>query len=361
MKPAGFRAVVLTAGLGTRLRPLTDLVPKALLPVAGRALVAHTLGQLAAAGCEAAALNLHHLGDRIREALGGAFDGMPLTFSEEKGLLGTLGALGPLAGFLAGAETVVVINGDSLCRWPLKQILKQHRRSGARATLLLSERADPEEFGGGVGLDVEGRVISFRKGDERAERGEIKRRRVFAGCHVLSHELCRGVAAEPADFVDDLYLPLLERGEQLHAYASNRPWFDLGSPRRYLAGVQAWIGGWPRLLRRSWIAPGADIAADAKLRRVVIESGARVEAGAEVAGCLLLPGARVAAGCRVLDSILGFGAALPAETSVEGRLVTPVRANVASGSGDSVVGGLIYTRLDPDLRSPGRGKKASGA
>ncbi len=348
MTTAGFRAVVLAAGLGTRLRPLTDLAPKPLLPVAGRSLIAHTLGQLAAAGCEAAALNLHHLGGRIRGALGGAFEGMPLTYSEEETLLGTLGALGPLADFLAGAETVVVINGDSLCRWPLKQLLRQHRRTGARATLLLSAKADPEAFGGGVGLDSEGRVISFRKGDEEARRGEVERRRVFAGCHVLTPDLCREVAPEPADFVDDLYRPLLERGEVIHAAQTKRHWFDLGTPRRYLEGVRGWVAGRLRLLRRSWIAPGAEVASDAKLRRVVIESGARVEAGAEVEGCLLLPGARVAAGCRVVDSILGFDAVLPAETRVERRLVTPVRANVASGSGDSVVGGLIYTRIDPE-------------
>ncbi len=348
MTPAGFRAVVLAAGLGTRLRPLTDLAPKALLPVAGRPLVAHTLGQLAAAGCEGAALNLHHLGDRIRGELGGAFDGMPLTYSEEETLLGTLGALGPLQRFLEGAQTVVVINGDSLCRWPLKPLLKVHRRTGARSTLLVSARADPESFGGGVGLDAEGRVISFRPGDEDAERGEVKRRRVFAGCHVLAPDLCRGVAPEPADFVADLYQALLARGGRIHALETKRPWFDLGTPRRYLEGVRDWIGGRLRYLRRSWLAPGAEVAAGAKLRRVVIESGARVEAGAEVEGCLLLPGARVAPGCRVVDSILGFGAVLPAETRVERRLVTPVRANVASGSRDSVVGGLIYTRLDPE-------------
>src|SRR5687768_17720631 len=96
MQIGRLRALVLAAGLGTRLRPLTDVAPKPLLPVTGMPILGHTLQQLAAVGCEAAAVNLHHRGDQIRQRFGDSFAGMPLIYSEEPELLGTLGALHPL-------------------------------------------------------------------------------------------------------------------------------------------------------------------------------------------------------------------------------------------------------------------------
>ncbi|MBV8203217.1 MAG: nucleotidyltransferase family protein, partial [Acidobacteria bacterium] len=134
------RALVLAAGLGTRLRPLTGDMPKPLLPVLGQPILGYTLRRLAAAGCEAAAVNLHHRGEQIRRALGDDFAGLPLTWSEESHLLGTLGALQPLAGFFAAADLVLIVNGDSLCRWPLAELVRRHRENGAPATLLLAAR-----------------------------------------------------------------------------------------------------------------------------------------------------------------------------------------------------------------------------
>ena len=135
------RALVLAAGYGMRLRPLTDVVPKPMLPILGRPVIEQTLTELAAVGCEAAAINLHHLGDAIEEHFGGAFRGMRLVYSREPELLGTLGALGPLREFAAEADLFAVINGDSLCRWPLAKLVRGHRVSGAAATLLLTSDA----------------------------------------------------------------------------------------------------------------------------------------------------------------------------------------------------------------------------
>src|SRR5262245_6139342 len=118
MRRLRLRALVLAAGRGERLRPLTATIPKPLLPVGGRPLAAWTLERLRLAGVEAAALNLHHLGDSIRAAFGASYRGMPLVYSDERELLGTGGALPPLRDFLGEADLVLVVNGDSLCRWP---------------------------------------------------------------------------------------------------------------------------------------------------------------------------------------------------------------------------------------------------
>src|SRR3954452_20908687 len=104
MQGRRIRAVVLAAGLGTRLRPLTSLTPKPLLPVRGVPILGHALARLAAAGCQAAAIHLPYPGGQVRQRFGASHLGLPLTWSEEPEILGTLGALHPLKDFLAPAD-----------------------------------------------------------------------------------------------------------------------------------------------------------------------------------------------------------------------------------------------------------------
>lgn len=339
------RALVLAAGEGRRLRPLTLATPKPLLPVAGLPVVRHTLAVLAKEGFEAAALNLHHLGEQIPRTLGKREGDMHLVYSEEPSLLGTLGAIGPLRYFLEPADLVVVANGDSLCRWPVKELIKEHVKSEAAATLLVSERADPERFGGGVGLDAEDRLVSFRPG---ADHGMVDKRYVFAGLHVFSPRLLEDVEDGPADFVGDLYEPLLASGQRIQALRTSRDWHDLGTPRRYLEAVLDWTRGRAarRLIhRRSWVAEGAEIDDGATIQTSAIEAGTVVEAGAKIENSLLLPGARVGRDSRVRDAILGFDTELPATTHVERRMINPQTADFTAGAEDSLLGDLVYTRL----------------
>ncbi len=336
------RALVLAAGLGMRLRPLTDGTPKPLLPVLGEPILAHTLRHLAAAGCEAAAINLHHGGDQVRRVLGDELAGLPLTYSFEPRLLGTLGALLPLRDFLAAADLVLIVNGDSLCRWPFAELLGRHLERGAPGTLLLAASADVAQFGGGVEIGRRGEVLALRPAGtgglaadsasqaaggagQAARRGASgNRRRVFAGAHVLSPRLVRRIAAMsmavPADIVRDLYEPLLaEEPGCLATLSTRRRWHDLGTPRRYLAAALDWAGAGGNGGR--WISPSAAVSAAAVVRRVMIEADARVAAGAVVEGSVLLPGARVGADCEVRDSILGPGVELAAGSRLAGQVV----------------------------------------
>jgi mannose-1-phosphate guanylyltransferase len=345
------RALVLAAGLGTRLRPLTDVAPKPLLPVTGLPILGHTLQQLAAVGCEAAAVNLHHRGDQIRQRFGDSFAGMPLVYSEEPELLGTLGALHPLKDFLAGADMVLLINGDSLCRWPLKKLIRRFQATPAgttQAALLLTAQAPPADFGGGVGIDRDGRILSFRPNDP--EKGEVVRRHVFAGAHVISPRLLERIGPGKSDIVHDLYIPLLAEPEgKLTSLVTTRAWHDLGTPQRFLEGVVDWAqAGWPeRLWRQAWVSSEAVVEPGARVRRSAIEAGSKVGEGAVVERSVLLPGSRVGKGSVVRESILGFGAAVPPGTWVERRIIMPQRAGFTPGLDDSVVGGAVFTPFGP--------------
>ena len=305
--------MLLAAGRGERLRPLSDALPKPLLPVAGMTLAARSLRLLRAAGCEAVAVNLHHLGERIREQLGEELEGMSITYSPEEELQGTLGAVAPLDAFFAPVELAVIVNGDSLCDWPFEALIEAHLGSPeTRATLLMSRRAEVSDFGGGVALDEHGRILRFR-GPHPAADGSVLR--VFAGAHVLSPQLFRGRPAAPADFIADLYQPLLDEAELIRGLETDLPWHDLGTPRRYLEAVLAWSGG-------GWVAPDARVATGATVSGSVIEAGAAIEDGALVEEAVVMAGSTIPRGAVVRASILGPGARLRTQQRIEKQLVT---------------------------------------
>lgn len=314
MKAGGgrVRALVLSAGLGTRLRPLTEARPKPLLPVCGKPLLEHTLCRLVEIGCEAAAINLHYLGAQIREALGDEYRGMGLIYSPEEVILGTLGALDPLRDFFAEADVVLVINGDSLCEWPLDGLLQAHREIGTRATLLFTSWPDPERFGGGEGL-LGDRVVSLRRAG--IEIAPPASHLVFAGAHALHPSLLAEVPSHPSDFVLDLYGPMLERGEPLGAFRTEQAWHDIGTPVRYHEALM-----W-RCRRRSFVSPNAEVAPRVHLEQCDIEAGAEVGPGARLSRTVLLPGARVGAGSELVDCLVGFGVEVRAGAQLEGRFL----------------------------------------
>ncbi len=340
------RALVLTAGFGKRLRPLTHFVPKALLPVCGETVAGHTLRQLARLGCEAATLNLHHLADSIPAFFGRTCYGMPLSYSHEEEIRGTLGALYPVRDQLREADLVLLVNGDTLCRWPWRSLIRRHLRRGADATLLLHRRHPEAALGGGVGVDSRGAVVQLRDGEPR---GEVARRHVFAGAHVLSPRLLEGLEDGESDIIADLYMPLLAASGRIESVVTARAWHDLGTPARYLAAVlgEARGQGLLRRLRRrrSWVSPLARVHESAAVDHSVVELGAEVEEGARLESSVLLPGSRVAAGSVIRNSVIGPGVRLPASANIEHRMINRTKIGHQPTPQESVMGELIYTPL----------------
>ena len=340
------RALVLCAGRGERLRPLTGLLAKPLLPVAGRSVAMRTIDILHRAGCETA-VNLHHLAGSVRRELGSEAGerGIELTFAVEPDLLGTLGAVVNLRDFLAGGDEIVLVNGDSLCRWPIRDALARHRRSGADVTLQLGREAPDERLGGGVEVDQRGLVVGLRDLRVGSVRG---RRRTFQGLHVLSRRVLDAIPSPPtsADIVEGLYQPLLRAGARIVGFACRRPWHDLGTPGRYLDGALDWgrtAGG--RKRRRRFVAPGVVVESGAAIEHSVVESDCRLAGGALVERSLLMPGARVGAGARLRDTVVAPGVQVPPGLDVDDRLVTPADWGRAPDTRSEERDGLVYTPL----------------
>ena len=193
-------ALVLAAGRGERLRPLTDTVAKPMAEVGGRALIEYPLGMLKRAGITQVAINVHHLASTLQSALGtGARLGIDIVWSPEPALFGTGGPLNGLAGFLGG-DTFVIANSDTILNLELAAMIAFHRDRGALATLAL---ARPENLGSysKIELDPESRVRRMRlltsdaRGayDEDADPGIAD-----SAASLASFMYCGVIVAEPA-------------------------------------------------------------------------------------------------------------------------------------------------------------------
>lgn len=216
------KAVVLAAGLGTRLAPLTQSVPKILVPLGGRPLLERQLLYLAANGITHVAVNLHHHADLVLEFLERSDLPVQVRVSHEPELLGTAGALQPLRDFLT--EPFVVLYGDVLTDANLAELAAAHARTNGTATLAYY-RSRAAEGKGVLELDDEGRVSSFV--EKPPSSNEV--RCVNAGLYALSPEVLR-FTRPGADFGHDVWPAMLVAGEAIYAHEVDGYLRDVGSP-----------------------------------------------------------------------------------------------------------------------------------
>jgi mannose-1-phosphate guanylyltransferase len=272
------RGMILAAGLGTRLRPLTDERPKPLVPVGDRPAVAHVAAELARAGVEDAVLNTHHLAGAFSAEILAALP-LRLTVVHEPSILGTGGGVAHAAPHLGDGD-VVVWNGDILAELDLRAMIALHHASGAAATLAVAPRADER---GTVGLDDAGSIARLRGqrfGDEHASAD-------FLGIYVLSAAF-RARLPSPGCLIGDGVLPALREGARIATFAMPAAWDDVGNLASYLAANARWLG---RTGRESFVAEGARVAEGVALRGCVVGAGAEVRGEGLLERVVVWPGA----------------------------------------------------------------------
>lgn len=269
--PDDTSAIVLCAGLGTRLRPLTLELPKPLLPVGDRPLLAHIADVLSSAGFSEMGINTHHL----PEEFSGVVRKLPIKSSviHEAEIRGTGGGV---RGFSVTKPHALVWNGDIFSRPPIAHLLA----AADRAPMVLAVR--PVPFGEGtVGLDGS-RLVRLR-----GERfGTETRSADYIGVLTLG-SLALEALPEVGCLFDDLALPALRRGEHfVETVETNEPWSDIGTPAAYLALNVEWLEG-----RDAFVGEGARVAPGVELRSCVVGSGARVNGAGPVERVVVWPNA----------------------------------------------------------------------
>jgi len=328
------QAIVLVGGEGTRLRPLTNDVPKPALTLVDRPFLAYMVEWLASHGVTEAVLACGFLPDVLREALGdGERAGVQLSYVTEPERRGTAGAIRFAAEGLGErlSERFLALNGDVLADLDLGALLRTHEERGARATIGLHRVEDAAAYGL-VRRDGDGTVLEFlEKTGERAP-GEIN-----AGAYVLERSVLDLIPPGREVSIEREVFPQLV-GDGLHGALLDGYWMDIGTPERYLeaswdilegrvatrvrptapgllVGAGAELSATATVGPRAVVSPGCSVAAGAEVRDSVLLDGCSVGEGARVSGSILGPGSCVEAGASLAGAVLGRDERVPAETS----------------------------------------------
>ena len=228
------RVMILAAGEGTRLRPLTLETPKALLPLGGVPLIDHMLIWFRNHGISEVAINLHYLGNKVRDHLGdGNHLGMTVHYSEEEELLGTAGGVKRMERFFDG--TFVVLYGDTLTDFDLSAMIEFHREKKSVATLAIFESPNPAEVGV-VEMDHEGRIWSLVEKPLSPISDRQPPVLANGGVYLLEKEVLEYVPGSGfCDFARDTFPRLIEAGLPIYGFQlkSQDYFIDIGSPAKY--------------------------------------------------------------------------------------------------------------------------------
>jgi NDP-sugar pyrophosphorylase family protein len=247
------KAMILAAGLGTRLRPLTNTMPKPLLPIAGTPLIVWNLLLLKRYGFLDVVINLHYLGPMIEQVVGnGSRYGVRITYSREPVILGTGGGIKQAEPYFSGSP-VLILNGDTLVEIDLEALWAFHRERNAAATLVL--RSDPDAVRWGlVEVGDAGRIVRIT--GRGLSEPTVTQPRMFAGVHILHPRLLREVPKGKASSIIEAYVSGIQRNEAVLGYDHQGYWSDVGTPERYGQAEQDARSGRIDLSRRS-LSPSA--------------------------------------------------------------------------------------------------------
>jgi len=329
-------AVVLVGGEGTRLRPLTETMPKPLVPLMDRPSLDHVLDHLARHDVHDVILSSPYLEEMFDPFIRSRHGDPKITWITETAPLGTGGAIVHALATLADDQPFFALNGDILTDLDLTAMLALHRERGALATIAMHHVEDARAFGL-IHADPDGRVREFLEKPDQPIPGDIN-----AGTYLLDPRvLVPWTSGEQISIERDVFPAVIEAGHPVFGYLSDAYWLDLGTPAQYLQahfdlfegkvhGVRypsPWIDPTADVDIRAhlgrWVAVGADasVGAEAQVDDSVIHRGGTVGVEARVVASVVGPDARVGAGATLMGCVLGEGSWVPDGAELDGARV----------------------------------------
>jgi NDP-sugar pyrophosphorylase family protein len=334
--------MILSAGYGRRLRPLTSYLPKPLVPVLNRPLLWYIIGSLRQAGIHQLAINLHYHGEQIRRWLGsGSGLGVQVIYSEEKELLGSAGGVRHLRHFF-GDETAVIIHGDLLFDIDLATVIQYHQSRQAQATIVLHPAHHRYSYGM-IKVNALGEIAQFVDQFAPWTSGPLVKT-VFTGVQILEPAVLDAIpAGSSAMLTTEVYARLLQHPGRLYGYLMDGYWSDIGTPLRYWEANMDLVSG--RLsfegsmfsdtaLHTQSFVEGVAVTplhVGATVRRdggsslgpeVVLGEGCVLEARGRITHSVLWPRVRLGKGVTIERSIIANDVTIPAGSHIVGKIVT---------------------------------------
>ena len=331
------KAVVLVGGEGRRLRPITETLPKPLVPLVDRPSLDHVLDHLAGHGVHQVVLSSSYLEETFHAFIQARRGDPSITWITETEPLGTGGAIVNALEALDTHDAFLALNGDILTDLDLTEMLTRHRDRGAVATIALTHVDDARPYGL-VPMDADGRVLEFREKPSELVQGDIN-----AGTYVLDPAALEGwTRGENVSIERQIFPALIAAGLPVEGFPSEAYWMDLGTPQAYLQAQFDLLDGrvhghrsYPSpfvdagghidrgatVNEHVVVGPRATIETGAWVSDTVLHERAVVEPHTVVERSILGRGSRVMRGASVTDSVLGEGAVVGAGATVrEGRV-----------------------------------------
>ncbi len=361
----------MAGGEGSRLRPLTSLRPKPMVPIVNRPIMEHIVGLCHWHGIDDVVATLQFMPQVIQDYFGeGEEWGVQLSYAVEDSPMGTAGSVKNAEKLLTG-DRFVVISGDALTDVDLADVIAFHEKKGGSVTLVLKSVPDPLEFGVVI-TDGDGRIERFL---EKPTWGQVFSDTINTGIYVIEPEVLERIPTEVAfDFSADLFPLLMKEGHELYGYVTDKYWTDIGSLASYMEAhfdvldgkVGVYVPG-IKAADQLWVGEGADIDGDARIGdKVIIGANAKIRAGAVVGdyavigdSCLVGYDTKVSRSVVWSDSFVGAGsmvtgavvcrrADIRARATVEPGAVIGDESMVGQGA---VVGSDVaiypYKRIEP--------------
>lgn len=308
------KAMIMAAGVGSRLMPLTSEIPKPMIPVANRPLMAGIVELLREHGFNDIIANLHYHADVIEDYFGdGSRFKVSLQYSREEELMGTAGGVKKCAWFLD--QTFVVMSGDALTDIDLTALLEEHRKKGALATIAIKKVDDVERFGIVI-ADEEGRIRSFQ---EKPKREEALSNYANTGIYIFEPEIFDYIPPDEFyDFGKQVFPHLVKIGAPFYAALTDAYWCDVGNIHTYhQANVDVLLGKVKSKMEGSLVKGenycllvGEDAVVDEEARIIgynVVGKGCSIGAGTVLHNAVVWEGNRVDKNTVLKDCILGRG------------------------------------------------------
>jgi mannose-1-phosphate guanylyltransferase len=279
------KAMILAAGYGARLRPITYTVPKPMVPLGNRPLIAWLVESLLDAGAGDLVVNLHHLPEVIERYLPSQFPATHFDFSIEPQILGTGGGLRKVRGLLESQEDFFLMNGDTLQRPPFDDLRRARRQRDAIAALTLRHPPSGDRYT--AVWEENGVITGYGKG-----RGQSL---MFSGSHCVSSRIFRYIPdRDVSDLTGDVYKPLVDSGQETVAAVvdDNPMWFDVGTPQRYLAAARAF----DRMI--------GDSVVEGDVRDSVIWDHCYIARGVTLESCIVTHGVEIRTPMQLRNAII---------------------------------------------------------
>lgn len=224
------KAMILAAGMGTRLRPITNDIPKSIIPIEDKTLIEYLLLLLKRYGIKDIIINLHHLGNKIEEVLGdGSRWGIRISYSKEDIILGTGGGIKKAQAFF-GDSTFIVINGDILVDLDLRDLIGFHQKMGGITTMVLRKNDNPDLYSS-VKIEQNRRIRQIL--DRPGWSGKDLNSYMFTGIHLIEPRIFKYLPDDKYYSIIDAYMDMISSGEELYGYIMEGPWFEIGTLERY--------------------------------------------------------------------------------------------------------------------------------